>query len=70
MLESELAQSRKEDRGSDLVTTVDICSTDQNACSTLTQNALKDVECAGCERMAGTHQRSLEKIRGELKIAR
>lgn len=69
LLESESTQSTKGDQGCSSVKSVDICptevKTEQNG--TLTQYVLKDVECAECERMAVGHQRSMEKLRVELK---
>lgn len=61
-LESELVQSRKkvEGLGCDSSSAVNVCP----------EKILKDVECVGCERMAATHQRSMEKLRMELKDAK
>ncbi|KAG0594402.1 hypothetical protein M758_UG074300 [Ceratodon purpureus] len=67
-MESELDQLRKGDQGCNSATSVDICSTGQK--SGLTKNILKDIECAGYERMTDAHQRSMEKLRVELKNAR
>lgn len=73
-LESELAQSRKEveDIGCDSSVAFNVSPTEDKIeqIRTLPQTIFKDVECAGCERMATAHQRSMEKLRMELKDAK